>query len=147
MRILIGIFLLYAAACAFGQALPVKEGLWENTVLDDDGSVAMRSLNCVTQKSFSEIMAKANTQPGCTVNSRNVTNHGMTVDVVCTRPHVQTSAHSVVELLDPEHERAITTMKMTVNGKSNESSTKSNAHFVKSDCGNIKPGGPQVTVQ
>ncbi|HEY2468269.1 MAG TPA: DUF3617 family protein [Terracidiphilus sp.] len=147
MRIVIGFLLLCAAARTFGQTLPVKEGLWENTVLNDDGSTAIRSLDCVTQKSFVEMMAKANTHPGCTVSSKNITSHGMTVDISCNRPNIQMSVHSVLELLDSEHSRGTTAMKMTINGKSNESTTKSTGRFVRSDCGNIKPGGSQITSQ
>ena len=147
MRILIGILLLFAAACSFGQNLPIRDGLWENTVLDDDGSVAVRSLNCITQKSIADMIVKANNHPGCTVTGQNITSHSITVDVSCTRPHVQTGAHSLIELLDPEHCRGTTTMRMTINGKSSESTTKSTSHFVKSDCGNIKPGNPEITSQ
>lgn len=147
MRILLGVLLLYTAASTFGQTLPIKEGLWENIVLNDDGTPAMRSLDCFTQKSFAEMMVKASTRPGCKVTSQNITNHGMTVDISCNRPNIQMIVHSVVELVDSGHERTTTTMKMTVRGNTKESSTKSTGHFVKSDCGNIKPGNPEVTAQ
>ena len=147
MRILIGVLLLCSAANTFGQNLPIKEGLWENTVLDDDGSVAMRSLSCIMQKSIADMIVKANNHPGCTVSGQNVTSHSITVDISCSRPRVQTSAHSLMELLDSEHCRATTTMRMTINGKSSESTSKSICHFVKSDCGSIKPGSPEITSQ
>ena len=147
MRILIGALLLFAAACTFGQNLPVKEGLWENTIFDDDGSIAMRSLNCLAQKSIAEMIIKSNNHPGCTVTGQNVTSHSITVDISCKRPRVQTSAHSFMELLDSEHGRATTTMRMTIDGKSSESTTKSTSHFIKSDCGSIKPGSPEITSQ
>ena len=147
MRILSGILLLCVAACAFGQTLPIKEGLWENTIVNDDGSANMRSLSCVTQKHSAEMMVKANTRPGCTVASENITSHSITVDVSCSRPDVQVNAHSVLELIDPEHGRTTTTMKMTINGKSNESTTKSTGRFVKSDCGKIKPGDAEIASQ
>jgi Protein of unknown function (DUF3617) len=147
MRILISVLLLCAAANTFGQNLPIKEGLWENTVLDDDGSVAMRSLSCITQKSIADMIVKANNHPGCAVSGQNVTSHSISVDISCSRPRVQTSAHSLMELLDSEHCRATTTMRMTINGKSSESTSKSICHFVKSDCGSIKPGSPEITSQ
>lgn len=59
MRILIGILLLCAAACTFGKTLPIKEGIWKNTVLNDDGTVAKHSLDCVTQKNFADMLAAA----------------------------------------------------------------------------------------
>jgi hypothetical protein len=144
--ILLGILFL-CAACTFGQSLPVKEGLWESIVYDDDGTTSMRFLNCVTQKNFAEATAKANNQPGCKVADQNITSHGLTIDVSCSRPGVETSAHQVVELVDSEHTRSTTTMKMVYKGKSGESSTKSSSHFVKSDCGKLKPGDRPVIVE
>ena len=145
--ILLGILFLCAAARAFGQSLPVKEGLWETIVYDDDGAPGMRLLNCVTQKTFAEAIAKANTRPGCKVAAQNITSHGMTIDVSCSRPDVETSVHQVVELADSEHTRGTTTMKMVYKGKSGDSTTKSSSHFVKSDCGKLKPGDRPVMIE
>jgi len=145
MRILIGFLLLCTAAFTFGQTLPIKEGLWESTVLNDDGTIAVRSLSCFTQKSFTELMVKANSHPGCKVATQNITSHGMVVDISCNKPEMQTSVHSVVELVDAQHMRGTVTMKMTYKGKASDSTTKSTGSFVKSDCGNIKPDNPQIT--
>ena len=147
MKSILLVVVFLCAACAFGQTLPVKEGLWETIVYDDDGTASMRLLNCVTQKNFAEALAKANTQPGCKVSAQNVTSHGMTMDVSCSRPNVETSAHQVVELADSEHTRSTTTMKMVYKGKSGESTTKSSSHFVKSDCGKLKPGDRPVIIE
>lgn len=146
-NILLGILFLYFAACAIGQSLPVKEGLWETIVYDDDGSPSVRLQNCVTQKNFAEALAKANTRPGCKIAAQNVTSHGMTMDVSCSRPGVETSVHQVVEIVDSEHTRGTTTMKMVYKGKSGDSTTKSSGHFVKSDCGKLKPGDPPVIIE
>ena len=144
--ILLGILFL-CAACAVGQSLPVKEGLWETFVYDDDGASNIRFLNCVTQKSFADAIARANIHPGCKMAGQNITGHGLTIDVSCSRPGVETSAHQVVELVDSEHIRSTTTMKMVYKGKSGDSSTKSSSHFVKSDCGKLKPGDPPVIIE
>ena len=145
--ILLGFLFLSFAACAFGQSLPVKEGLWESTVYDDDGSISMRLQNCITQKNYVEALAKANSQPGCKMTAQNITSHGITMDVSCSRPNVETSVHQVVELVDPEHTRGTTTMKMIYKGKTGESTTKSSSHFVKTDCGQLKPGDPAVIIE
>jgi hypothetical protein len=145
MRILVGILLLSAAACAFGQTLPIKEGLWETTVLNDDGTTAMRSLDCFTQKGFAEMIVKTNSHPGCKVTTQNITSHGMAVDISCSKSEMQTSVHSVVELADAQHMRGTVTMKMNYKGKASDLITKSTGRFVKSDCGNIKPGDPEIT--
>ena len=144
---LLGTLFLCAAVCAFGQSLPVKEGLWESTVYDDDGTPSVRFLNCVTQQTFAEAIAKANTQPGCKVAGQNITGHGITIDLSCRRPDVETSVHQVVELVDSEHTRGTTTMKMIYKGKSSDSTTKSSGHFVKSDCGKLKLGDRPVIIE
>lgn len=145
--ILLVTLFLGAAVCAFGQRLPVKEGLWETIVYDDDGTPSMHLINCITQKSYAEMLTKANTLPGCKVATQNITSHGMTLDVSCSRPNVQTVAHQVVELVDSEHTRGTTTMKMVYKGKSSDSTTKSSSHFVKSDCGNVKPGDRPAIIE
>ena len=145
--VLLGILFLCAAVCAFGQTLPIKEGLWESTVYDDDGTPSVRVLNCVTQKNFAEMLTKAGTHPGCKVASQNITSHGMTVDISCSSQNVQTSVHQVLELVDSEHTRGTTTMKMVNKGKSSDSTTKSSGHFVKSDCGKVKPDDPQIITE
>jgi hypothetical protein len=145
--ILLGILFLCAAVCAFGQTLPIKEGLWESTAYNDDGTPSVRILNCVTQKNFAEMLTKASSHPGCKVTSQNITDHGMTVDISCSNQHVQTSVHQVLELVDSEHTRGTTTMKMVNNGKSSESTTKSSGHFVKSDCGKVKADAPQIITE
>jgi hypothetical protein len=71
----------------------------------------------------------------------------MVVDISCNQPEMQTSVHSVVELVDAQHMRGTVTMKMTYKGKASDSTTKSTGRFVKSDCGNIKPGNPEITTQ
>ena len=38
-------------------------------------------------------------------------------------------------------------MRWLYKGKSGESTAKSSAHFVKSDCGNIQPGDPPVITE
>ena len=146
-NILLGILFLCAAACAFGQNLPIKEGLWESTAYNDDGTPSMRVLDCVTQKNFAEMLTKANTHPGCKVASQNITSHGMTVDISCSHQNIQTSVHQVLELVDSEHTRGTTTLKMVNEGKSSDSTTKSSGHFVKSDCGKVKPGDPQIITE
>src|ERR1700689_3619513 len=117
-RTLLGILFLCAAVSAFGQTLPIKEGLWESIAYNDDGTPSVRILNCVTQKNFAEMLTKASSQPGCKVTSQNITSHGTTVDISCSRHEVQTSMHQVLELVDAEHTRGATTLKMTNKGKS-----------------------------
>jgi hypothetical protein len=142
----LAIFMLCAAACTFGQTLSIKEGLWESTVLNDDGTTAVHTLACLTQKSFIEMNLKAISHPGCKATP-NISSHGMIFDVSCNKPEMQTSVHSEIELVDAQHMRGTVTMKMNYKGKASDSTTKSTSRFVKSDCGNIKPGNPEITTQ
>jgi Protein of unknown function (DUF3617) len=146
-NILLGFLFLCAAACAFGQNLAIKEGLWESIAYNDDGTPSIRVLDCVTQEKYAEMLTKANTHPGCKVASQNITSHGMTVDISCSHQNVQTSVHQVLELVDSEHTRGTTTLKMVNKGKSSDSTTKSSGHFVKSDCGKVKAGDPQIITE
>jgi hypothetical protein len=144
MRILISILLLSAAASTFGQTLPVKDGLWEMLVYNDDGTPGFRTHDCLTPKSFADIMTKTNSHPGCKLTSQNFSSHGMTVDMSCTVRTVQMTSHGEIEVLDSEHVRGTQTMKMVVRGHSNETNTKSTGHFLSASCGKVKPGSPEI---
>jgi hypothetical protein len=144
MRVLIGILLPFAAASTFGQTLPIKDGLWEIVVYNDDGTPGFRSHDCLTQKSFAEIMTKTNSHPGCKLTSQNFSSHGMTVDMSCNVRTVQMTSHGEIEVLDSEHVRGTQTIKMIVRGHSNETNTKSTGHFLSASCGKVKPGSPEI---
>ena len=144
MRILIGVLLLFAAACTFGQTLPIKEGLWENVVYNDDGTPSFRSHDCLTQKTFAEMMTKVNAHPGCKLTNQNYSSRGLTVDMSCNLKNVQMTTHGVIEVLDSEHVRGTQTIKMVIQGHPNDSTTKSAGHFLSSSCGKIKPGAPEI---
>jgi len=144
MRMMIGILLLCSAALTFSQTLPVKEGLWENVTYGDDGKPDLRSHDCLTQKSFAEMMTKVNSHPGCKLTGQNFTSHGMTVDMSCNIKDIQMTSHGVLEALDAEHVRGTTTVKMVVWGHTTEIVSKSTGHFLSASCGNIKPGDPEI---
>ncbi len=144
MRILIGILLLCAATYAVGQTLPIKEGLWEIVINKDDGTADFRTHDCLTQKSFAEMMTKVNAHPGCKLTSQNFSSRGITVDMSCNTSKYQLNSHGVIDVLDSEHVRGTQTLKMVVQGHSNESINQSTGHFLSSSCGNVKPGDPQI---
>ena len=140
------ILVVLATLCACAQSLPVKDGLWESTVYGDDGKPIMVSLSCLTQASFTEMMTKAAQHPGCKISNQVVNGKGMTVDISCGNAKVQTSSHGVLEVIDSEHARGTTTMKMTMNGQTKETVAKSSMHFKSSNCGDVKPGQPKTTM-
>ncbi len=144
MRILIGILLLCAATSTFSQTLPIKEGHWETVVYKDDGTPDFRTHDCLTQKSFVEMMTKVNSHPGCKLTNQNISSHGITVDMSCNNKNYQMTTHGVIEVLDSEHVQGTQTVKMVLQGHPNESTTKSAGHFLSSSCGKIKPGEPEI---
>jgi hypothetical protein len=144
MRMMIGILLLCSASLTFSQSLPFKEGLWENVMYGDDGKPDLRSHDCLTQKSFVEMMTKVNSHPGCKLTSQNYSSRGLTVDMSCNLKNMQMTLHGTIEVLDAEHMRGTNTMKMVMQGQTRETTTKSTAHFLSASCGNIKPGDPEI---
>ncbi len=146
-RILLAVFVLSAASCIFAQSLPVKAGLWENTVYGDDGKPAMKALNCFTPTSFADMLGSVNKHPGCKITAQNTTSKNMTVDMSCDRPRVQMTSHGVIEVIDSEHVRSSTTIKMTMSGQTNVSTTKASGQFKSSNCGDVKPGDPKILTQ
>jgi hypothetical protein len=144
-RVVLLSFALFAATSVFAQSLPVKSGLWENVVYDDDGKPMLTALNCFTSSSFADMLSSANKHPGCKVTSQNTGSKGMTVDMSCDRPKVQMTSHGVLEVVDSEHVRSTTTVKMTVDGQTKVSTHKAAASFKKPSCGDVKPGDPKIT--
>jgi hypothetical protein len=116
MRILIGILLLSSAACTFSQTLPVKEGLWEIVFYKDDGAADFRTHECLTQKSFAEMITKVNSHPGCKLTSQDFSSRGITVDMSCNTSKYQLNTHGFIGALDSEHVRVTQTVKMFCRG-------------------------------
>ena len=138
------LFVSCATSCIFGQSLPVKSGLWENTVYDDNGKPSVKALNCYTPNSFAEMLSNTGKHPGCKITNQTMTNKSITVDVSCDRPKVQMSSHGVLSVIDSEHVTSTTTIKMTVNGQTRNSSMKASAQFKSANCGDVKPGDPKI---
>jgi len=143
-RFALAVFVLSATSCIFSQSLPVKSGLWENTVYDDNGKPSMKALSCMTPSSFADMLGSVNKHPGCKITAQNMTSKSLTVDMSCDRPKVQMTSRGVLDIIDSEHVRSTTTVKMTIDGKTNESSSKGSAQFKSSNCGDIKPGDPKI---
>lgn len=146
-RTLVFVLALLAARCAVAQSLPVKAGLWENIVYDDDGKPNITSLACMTPTSFAEAMTKVNSTEGCKLSVHDVTSHGMVVDMSCDRKTVQMQKHSVLEVVDSEHVKSTMTMKTTVNGKASDTTTKAAARFKSASCGDVKPNQPKIVTE
>ena len=144
-RVAVLLFLmLLSAGSMFAQSLSVKPGLWEHVMLGDDGKPEMKALNCITPTGLADMLASANKHPGCKITSQNMTSKSLTVDMACDRANVKMTSHGVLEAIDSEHMRSTTTVKMTMNGKTSETTAKSVAQFKSSSCGDVKPGDPKI---
>ena len=110
----------------------------------DDGTADVRTHDCLTQKSFAEMMTKVNAHPGCKLTSQYFSSRGITVDMSCDTSKYQMNSHGVIDVLDSEHVRGTQTLKMIVQGHSNESINQSTGHFLSSSCGHVKPGNPEI---
>src|SRR5215813_7994591 len=145
MKLIVSVvFLFSAAGCIFAQSLPVQSGLWESVVYDDDGKPSMRALNCMTPTSFADMLGSVNKHPGCKIASQNMISKSLTVDMSCNRPRIQMTSHGVLEVVDAEHVRSTTTIKMTMNGKTSVTTGKASAQFKSYSCGDVKPGSPKI---
>ena len=113
-------------------------------VYNDDGTASIRSHDCLTQKTFAEMMTEVNSHPGCKLTNQNFSSRCITVDMSCNTSKYQLNSHGVIDVLDSEHVRGTQTLKMVVQGHSNESITKSTGHFLSASCGNVKPGNPEI---
>jgi hypothetical protein len=90
------------------------------------------------------MLGSASKHPGCKITSQSTTNKNITIDVSCDRPRVQMSSHGVLDVVDAEHVRSTTTIKMTMNGQTKTSTSKASAQFKSSSCGDVKPGDPKI---
>ncbi len=89
-------------------------------------------------------MTEVNSHPGCKLTNQNFSSRGVTVDMFCNTPKYQLKSHGVIEVLDSEHVRGTQTLKMVVQGHSNESINQSYGHFLSASCGNVKPGNLEI---
>ena len=138
---------LAVSAVMVAQGPPIKMGLWEtNSVVDNgDGSptkVKLRS--CITPADWQKMLqGTVQQKPGCT-NSVAKTATGYSFDVNCDNPRMKIQAHGSSHIVDSEHAQSEMHMTMNFEGKTNNTVSHSDSHYVSASCGTVKPGEPDI---
>jgi hypothetical protein len=144
---LIGAVLAAASGLLLPQNAPIKMGLWEKTMVTTNGADApstMKAKSCVTPATWQEMVANASKQhEGCTINSVK-TAHGYTFTGSCTMPHVTMVMNGSSTVQDSEHIGSESHTTMTMNGQKKQVDSHSMSRFLGADCGNVKPGEPEI---
>jgi Protein of unknown function (DUF3617) len=117
--------------------LPVKMGLWENTLTTSEGET-QKTRSCFTKESFERSVT--NMPPSCTISNQLWTSHSYSSDVMCGNSSSQSKAHLEMQFLDSVTARSTINVTMFVQGKTIPLTIKTDSHFVRSDCGDIAPG-------
>jgi Protein of unknown function (DUF3617) len=145
------LLILLTVDCGFAllsaQSLPVKMGLWEKKLVTTSGPgepALLTAKSCVTPGSWEQMMANA-TKPRkeCTMNTVK-NEHGYTYNGTCNISGVSLQMSGSSTIKDSEHIVSESHSRRTQNGKTRETVSRSESHFVSSNCGGIKPGESEI---
>jgi hypothetical protein len=117
--------------------LPVKMGLWENTVKTSEGETE-KTRSCFTKESFQRSVT--NMPANCTISNQVWTSHSYSSDVACTTSTSQSRGHLDMQFLNPETSRSTIALTMIVQGKTIPLTITTESHFISADCGGLAPG-------
>lgn len=121
--------------------LPVKMGLWENTLATSQGDHE-KTRSCFTKEGFEHQIA--NMPPGCTISNQLWTSHSYTSDYSCKNASGQLTGQMNMQFLNAETTHATITFTMTVQGKTTPYTITTDSHFISAQCGDIAPGDSRV---
>jgi diphthamide biosynthesis methyltransferase len=125
------------------QAPPIKMGLWEKT-MTMSGDTTMKAKSCVNAESWQTMIENQSKQrPGCNIN-RTKSGNTYNFSGSCTMRHSSMTIKGSTTIRDAEHIVTEMHTSFTIDGKVRENDTRSEAHFVNSSCGNVKPGVPEL---
>jgi hypothetical protein len=130
------------------QSAPIKMGLWEKKMVTTGGTGApttMTAKSCINPEAWQEMVGNLSKQhEGCTTNTvKNA--HGYTFSGSCTIPHGGTMVmNGTLTIQDTEHIIAESHSTTTNNGQKRQMDSHSTSIFLGADCGNIKPGEPEI---
>ena len=119
------------------STLPVKMGLWENTVKTSQGETD-KTRSCFTKESFQRSVA--NMPPNCTISKQLWTSHSYSSDVACSTSTSESKGHLDMQFVNPEMSRSTITLTITAQGKTIPLTITTESHFISADCGDIAPG-------
>ena len=119
------------------STLPVKMGLWENTVKTSQGETN-KTRSCFTKESFERSVA--NMPPNCTISKQLWTSHSYSSDVECSTSTSQSKGHLDMQFVDLETSRSTITLTISAQGKTIPLTITTESHFISADCGGLAPG-------
>lgn len=117
--------------------LPVKMGLWENTLTTSEGE-HQKTRSCFTKESFQRSVM--NMPSTCTITNQAWTSRSYTSDVSCKTTSSQSNGHLDMQFLSPETTHSTITLTITVQGKTVPLTITTDSKFVSSQCGDLAPG-------
>jgi hypothetical protein len=131
------------------EGLPIKPGLWENT-LNSPMPGAARTITrqvCYSDKMTVDQYVSQVTQqtPGfqCSMSNQKVTAHSVSADQACSGQGMTVKSHLEVSLPDPEHMLSNTHMEMSGSMQGRPMNMSRDiavtGKFISSDCGTVKP--------
>lgn len=142
VQIMLGAFPLQtqnggSSSATMPATLPVKMGLWENTLKTSEGET-QKTRSCFTKESFQRSVT--NMPPSCVISNQVWTSHSYSSDVACATSSSQSKGHLDMQFPDPQTSHSTITITMTVQGKVIPLTITTDSHFISSECGDIAPG-------
>lgn len=131
---------------AMAQAAPIKMGLWEKTMnMTSGGSRAttIKSRSCITPAEWQRMLGLMNKQTaGCSIQTTK-TAKGYSFNGSCENGQMTLSG--TVTYPDAEHiVEESHGSSAGKNGQKVQSETRSTTRWIGANCGNVKPGEPEV---
>ncbi len=131
------------------QGLPIKPGLWENTLTNPMSGTARTITRqvCYSDKMTVDQYLSQLTQqtPGfqCSMSNQKVTARSISADQACSGQGMSVKSHLEVSLPDPEHLISNTHMDMSGSMQGHPMNMSRDiavtGKFISSDCGSVKP--------
>ncbi len=149
--LVVGVALLALSSVSRAQVegLPIKPGLWENTMNNPMGGGAgtITRQVCYTAKmTVDQYVAQvAQRTPGfqCTMSNQKVTASSVSADQACTGQGMTVKSHLEVSLPDPDHMISNTHIDMTGSMQGRPMNMSRDiavtGKFIGADCGTVKP--------
>jgi hypothetical protein len=149
---LVGAALLIVPSVSRAQVegLPIKPGLWENSVNSPMGPGGARTITrqvCYSDKMTVDqyVSQVAQQTPGfqCSMSNQKVTAHSVSADQACSGQGMTVKSHLEVSLPDPEHMIANTHIDMSGSMQGHPMNMSRDitvtGKFIGPDCGSVKP--------
>lgn len=163
-----------AASAQTPSAPPVKMGLWETTVtsqmsgfqLPPDVVARLKAMGrsapgaphtvvtqgCLTREEWQKSMEDMNRagNKDCTTTNKDIQPRKFSVDISCKSQQGTVTGHWEMQMIDDEHGHGSGHMKSDSTGPNGQAFSMDmtmDSHFLRSDCGDVKPGDAKIIKQ